>query len=500
MPQAYFSTSGRVVSESAGSVTLTASLSKVAGRDVTIPLQLTGSAVASNDYALLADASVTIPAGSLSADFEFQIIDDTETELAEIIFVTMLHSDEVDLSSLPGQSTAAIVTITQNDAPEIVLDSAYRITSEDISELFLRARLSTISDQSISVPYTVSGTAANGQDFYILDGSLLFLPGSLESSIRVNIADDNIDEGVEFFAVQLGNPTNALLGVSSSIVTDILDNDIARVSFVTEAASVFEGDADLDIEVRLSKPNSQAVAIPIVLSGSATAGSDFTISSTSVVFEAGETSKFITLTFPNDDRNEATKNLFLSIGDVIGVTLGDLTQSSVTIADEDPLISLRQAAFTASEGDTAFQLFAHCLPHQTALSLFHCSTEEPHRTSDYNGPSQIVIPAGSTSASASISIVDDDLYEGDESIRIYAQAPSSGQFTGNTVLETTLRDNDEPQRLFWTLTRQTVKEGVNYATMQIELTRSSSSVITVDLEYKNGTRSGMLTTCPLCSE
>ncbi len=488
LPQAYFSTSGRVVSESAGSVTLTASLSNVAGRDITIPLQFAGSAVAGFDYALLADASVTIPAGSLSADFEFQIIDDTETELAESIFFTMLHSVEADLSSLPGQSTAAIVTITQNDAPEIVLDSAYRITSEDISELFLRARLSTISDQSISIPYTVSGTAANGQDFYILDGSLLFLPGSLESSIRVNIADDNIDEGVEFFAVQLGNPTNALLGVSSSIVTDILDNDIARVSFVTEAASVFEGDADLDVEVRLSKPNSQAVAIPIVLSGSATAGSDFTISSTSVVFEAGETSKFITLTFPNDDRNEATKNLFLSIGDVIDVTLGDLTQSSVTIADEDPLISLRQAAFTASEGDTAFQLFATLsAPSNRAITIPLQYRGTASRTSDYNGPSQIVIPAGSTSASASISIVDDDLYEGDESIRIYAQAPSSGQFSGNTVLETTLRDNDEPQRLFWTLTRQTVKEGVNYATMQIELTRSSSSVITVDLEYKNGT-------------
>lgn len=230
------------------------------------------------------------------------------------------------------------------------------------------------------------------------------------------------------------------------------------------------------------------MAIPIVLSGSATAGSDFTISSTSVVFEAGETSKFITLTFPNDDRNEATKNLFLSIGDVIDVTLGDLTQSSVTIADEDPLISLRQAAFTASEGDTAFQLFATLsAPSNRAITIPLQYRGTASRTSDYNGPSQIVIPAGSTSASASISIVDDDLYEGDESIRIYAQAPSSGQFSGNTVLETTLRDNDEPQRLFWTLTRQTVKEGVNYATMQIELTRSSSSVITVDLEYKNGT-------------
>ncbi|MCC9600963.1 Ig-like domain-containing protein [Stieleria sp. JC731] len=487
VPTAYFSATGGVFAEQDQKVTLVASLSEPAGRDVQIPVMFTGSVTIGSDFQTPSSMVITVPAGATSSQFDLLLVDDTERELAENLIVEMQQPIGADLSTTSGQSTRAVVTIPQNDAPEIRLDSAYRITSEDVSELYLTARLSAISDQAISVPYSISGTAENGEDFFLLDGSILFLPGSLESSLRVNINDDLIDEPIEYFAVQLEDPGTALLGTSRTIVTEILDNDIASVSFSTETIEAFEDESSITVNVVLSNPLSQAVTIPIVVKGTAVEGIDYTLSTTSVTFDPLETSKSITVNLLDDSLNEPTDNLYLQFGDVSGVAVGDLQQTAIVIRDEDPIIRLRQASFSVLESDSQYQIFATLsAPSNESITIPLLYRGSATRGIDYAGPSSITIPAGEVSVSIGVSPINDVDFEGDEQIRVYAQSPTSGEFANSTVLTTVLRDDDEPQRLFWTVAEQTVVEGINYTTLQVELTRPASETVSVGVEYIGG--------------
>ncbi|MCA9150225.1 MAG: PKD domain-containing protein, partial [Planctomycetales bacterium] len=488
LPEVYFSTLGGFFDESAGAVLLQGSLSVAAGRDVIVPLSFSGGATFGDDFDV-ENTSIMIQAGQTTGHVLLQIVDDKLTEAAETAVVSMEAPTGAVLSTTIGRSTTAAVTILQNDAPVVELDSAYRITSEAVAELYLNARLSLLSAETISVPYSVSGTATSGVDYHLLDGELIFLPGSLETTLRVNVVDDLIDEEVENFVVELGTPSgNAVIGVSSTVVTDILDNDVSRVSFDQLRHTVFEGDPSLTLPVTLSLPVSTTVTVPITLKGLAEDGRDFTISATELTFAPGELSQDLVLTFPDDLANRPTVELFLSVEDVEGVALGDIPQTQVTIQDDDPFITLEQVAYTALESDEKFQVTARLsAPTNKAVTIPLQYRGTAGRDADYQTPLSIIIPAGATKASIDVELIDDDLYEGDETIRIYPQTPTSGQLRGKSVLETTIRDNDEPQRLFWTVQRVTTREGVNLVTMQVELTRAVSQMVRVDLEFRNGT-------------
>jgi hypothetical protein len=67
----------------------------------------------------------------------------------------------------------------------------------------IHARLSHFTDQTILVPFTISGTAASGLDYEIANTTLTFLPGSAQVIAAVEITDDVLAEGTEFFLIQM---------------------------------------------------------------------------------------------------------------------------------------------------------------------------------------------------------------------------------------------------------------------------------------------------------
>ena len=97
--------------EGVGSIELTASLSDESGRDVIIPLSVSGTATAGIDYALPNSSSILIRAGELSGNIELILLDDQFVEGAEAFVVSMLPSNEAILSSSADQPTAVSLLI-----------------------------------------------------------------------------------------------------------------------------------------------------------------------------------------------------------------------------------------------------------------------------------------------------------------------------------------------------------------------------------------------------
>ncbi|MDJ0716620.1 MAG: lectin-like protein [Prochloraceae cyanobacterium] len=69
------------------------------------------------------------------------------------------------------------------------------------------------TNRSISVNYsTANGSARAGINYIATNGTLTFRPGEREKQIRVNVRSDANNISGENFFVNLGNPTNAILG------------------------------------------------------------------------------------------------------------------------------------------------------------------------------------------------------------------------------------------------------------------------------------------------
>lgn len=96
-----------------------------------------------------------------------------------------------------------------------------------------------------TLAYSVGGTAASGDDYSALVGSVTIAAGTTSSTILIPVIDDLIVEGTESITVTLTGITNGSPGVSieagaETASISIVDNDTATVGFVGSGPFSFE--------------------------------------------------------------------------------------------------------------------------------------------------------------------------------------------------------------------------------------------------------------------
>ncbi len=132
-----------------------------------------------------------------------------------------------DADSLNGGAGNDFLTsVTQS----VSIVSAITIATEGnsgTSNASFVVNLSIPSANTVTVDFaTQDGTATAGMDYQAVTGTVTFAPNQTSQTILVPIIGDTIDEVDETFTVVLSNPTNVLLGQSSSTAT-ITDDDAA---------------------------------------------------------------------------------------------------------------------------------------------------------------------------------------------------------------------------------------------------------------------------------
>ncbi len=482
-PYVFFMSPSQIVEESDTGIQLTASLSEASGRDVAIPIALSGSATGGTDYESLVDSEIVIPAGALTASKTLRLIDDDAIEDAETIHVSMLTPDQADLSTQVAQPTDVSFIISQNDAPIVSLDAAYQVTSEGIVTAYLRARLSRFSDEAVSVPFTVSGSASDGEDYQIIQGTFEFFPGSAEAALSVKIVDDQIVEGTENFFVELMPTENAILGTSQTVLTEILDNDISRVSFEPGELFLFEGTSDIPIQLTLSRPSTAEITIPLNVSGTAT-GNDYSIDTMLVQLPAGATEGTVFLSLADDDVTELPETIFVSMGEIIGAVPGEQDSKSVTILDADPRISLLPGLDDdVTEGVGTIELgVTLSAPTNVPIVIPLRYSGTASRNNDYTAPASVTIPTGETSATFTIGIVDDSSIETDESIDIVLGDANAGIIQLPRSASLTVQDNDVPPTIVWGSASYGVSEEAGERKLTLHLSHAATENVQVSFE------------------
>ncbi|WP_225173920.1 DUF4082 domain-containing protein [Bradyrhizobium sp. IC4060] len=200
-----------------------------------------------------------------------------------------------------------------------------------------------------TVEYTTNeigtgGTATAGQDFIqptfngrSNTGQVVFNPGESTKSFTISIVNDQLTEGNETFAVGLQNPGSGSLGTPRTVLVTIIDNDSpVAISMADAAISVTENTQTATITLLRSGNTSQTATVGFTTSnGSALAGSDYTASSGTVTFAAGQVTQTITVPILNDATPENDETFTVTLSNPTGATLGAETTTTVKILDND---------------------------------------------------------------------------------------------------------------------------------------------------------------------
>ena len=130
----------------------------------------------------------------------------------------------------------------------------------------LPVKLNIASNQAVSVPFTVGGTAQSS-DHTLTAGTLTFAPGQTSASLDFSIVDDYLIEGDETVVITLGSAARTGLGAVGTDTVTIKDNDSTPSISLTPTSLNFGeqpvSTGSLSRTVTISNPG----VLPLTISG-----------------------------------------------------------------------------------------------------------------------------------------------------------------------------------------------------------------------------------------
>jgi uncharacterized repeat protein (TIGR01451 family) len=184
----------------------------------------------------------------------------------------------------------------------------------------------------------VSGGAGAGLDFVATNGLLTFAPGETSQTITVLVKGDTLYETNETFLVNLGSPTNAVLGKGQGVGTILNDDPLPIVSI--SDARVTEGNvgtANAAFVVSLSAPSGLPVTINYYTQdGAATAGDDYIPTNGVLTLTPGQTNRTIPVKVIGDTVVEPDETFYVYLFGATDAEIG-VGQGIGTIVNDDGL-------------------------------------------------------------------------------------------------------------------------------------------------------------------
>jgi uncharacterized delta-60 repeat protein len=338
-------------------------------------------------------------------------------------------------------------------AGRIEFSSAVFSTSENVTNLVVTVRRSGGLEGAVSVDYlSRANTASPGVDYTDVRGSLAFAPGENSRSFSIPLVDDNLAEPNEFVSLVLTNVAGgATLGNQPVAMVSIVSDD-SVVNFTDVAYSISEGAPGGRAVIHISREGDTLRPASVVFSasqGTALPGEDFNTLSTTINLPAGESSASVTVQVLNDTIVEDAESVVLRLTSPGPNTGVGRAAAALTILDDDvapgildvlPISAVSEgsrtvvATITRSSGKTGFVSVQYSVRNGSA-----------NAGADYiQNSGTIFFLDGETVKSVTITIVDDDVIEGNETFIFEISNPANGALIGADSATAVILDDDLP--------------------------------------------------------
>jgi len=393
-------------------------------------------------------------------------------------------------------STYAYADILQFSAPSYNVNEDGATVSITVTRVFTSSMFSTVE-----VEYSATdGTATDGSDYVSASGTLIFDPLERIQTFAIEIIDDEVYEGDETVNLTLSDPSDdETLGDQATAVLTIAEDDevppAGSLQFSAPTYTVDESGSTALITVTRVNGSFDIVAVDYNTDdGTASAGSDYTAASGTLIFDDSVTSQTFTVDIWDDAEYEGDETVNLSLSNPLGgAGLESPSTAVLTIAEDDPVppvgsLQFSTPTYTVDENGSAASITVTRVNGSFgAVTVDYASSDGTASAgADYRAViGTLSFADGVTSQAFTIEILDDTAYEGDETVNLALSNPTGGAGLGSPATAVLTIAEDEPVppagSLQFSAPAYTVDE--NDDMVSITVTRVGGSLGTVAVEY-----------------
>ncbi len=482
-----------------GQATFVISLSQPVDRAVTVDFTtIDSTALAGSDYTAKS-GSVTIAAGETSASVSVDLLNDNIVEVGESF------SLEISDVSASGRNVSiaddsATATVSNDDSATVSVGDISVTEVADGQATFVIS-LSQPVDRAVTVDFTtIDGTAQAGSDYTAKSGSVTIAAGETSATVSVDLLNDNIVEIGESFSLEISDvsASGREVSIADDTATATISNDDSATVSVSDVSVTEVADGQATFVISLSQPVDRAVTVDFTtIDGTALADSDYTAKSGSVTIAAGETSATVTVDLLNDDIAEIEETFSVQISNVSAsgraVTIADASGTGMIADDDQSLIQISDVSVTeTAEGDiekTFTVTLSKAIDHDVLID-FATVDGTAQAGSDYTATSgTLTIPAGQTSGTITVTVLDDQLVEIEEAFFVElsnARASNRGVAIGDNRGAATISDNDQAT-VSISNGRSQMVSGTQSVVFNVTLSQPSDADVVIDFATADGT-------------
>ena len=464
--------------------------------DTQVTLSLSGTdETLGPDYEAASEVTITVAAGAVDGSSTLTLTPNDDNLAGE-------GDESIEVAGAADGFTveSAAITLIDNDVvPTSIaltvdtasLDEAAGETGVQVTAILGDGSTAILTETTVAL--SLSGTHVDlGPDYTAAtDVTITVAAGAVDGSSTLALTpnDDNLAEGDE--TIEVSGAADGFTVESASI--GLTDNDVAPTSITLTVGtpSLNEGAGESAVEVTATLGDGSTAIltetmVAVSLSGTEEGlGPDYEVGDLMITIAAGAVDGSNTLTLtPNDDNlAEGDESIevagaadgFTVNSAAIGLTDNDVAPASITLTVADPA-SLSEGAgetaltVTATLGDGSTALLTET---QVALSL---SGTDEALGPDYSAPAEVTITvaAGATAGSGpvSVTVVDDNLAEGQETIEVSGAAD---EFDVQSAMVALIDNDTAPTAITLTVDTASLDEGAGETAVNVTATLGDGS-------------------------
>jgi hypothetical protein len=324
------------------------------------------------------------------------------------------------------------------EVPQANFTTAQQVVPEDGGTVAVVVTLSNAVSRDVTIPFSVTGTALNGTDYTLAASSVVVPAGETNGTITVDITNDTEIETDETVILTLAATETVLSGTVITHTITIVSEDVLSVSLTADKNEISEINGSAVLIAKLSVPSMAALSIPFTVTGNSEEESDYTLSSSSFSFAAGQQACSVSVASVDDSLVEEPETLtvILSLPETV-VSAGRTSQSILIISDDAAKASLRfnGRGVLESCGKVEFiaTLSASAAVGTTVPFTLGGNCEEG---SDYTaGTTAFLFPAGQVTCTTAVAIVNDTEVEEVETLTVTLEPPEGIEAGDTTELK-----------------------------------------------------------------
>jgi hypothetical protein len=351
--------------------------------------------------------------------------------------------------------------------------------------------LSSAVNQAVTVNYvTANNTAVAPSDFTNVSGTVTFNPGETSKNVTVAINGDTLNEADETFYLNLSNPTNALLQDVRGIGT--IHNDDAAASLSINDITVAEpstGTTAATFTVTLSQAVGQAVTVNYATANdTAAAPGDFTAANGTITFDAGETSKTITVDVNADTEAESTERFYVDLSNATNAVIGDSRGIATLVST-----ALSVTNVSVDEGNTGQVNASFTVTLAPAVdrvvTVDYAATDGTAKVGDdfVATSGTLTFAANETSKTVVVPVKGDVLDEINENFTLALSNASGASVSSGGGIGTINDDDPAPTLSINDVTLNEGNTGTKPANFTVTLSAVSGRTVTVNYATEDGT-------------